>query len=65
MQALDSVWLKDGPFVAGQSQPSIADLLLSCEVEQLCLLDGALQVGGWASLDLSVQRMQSSSGAGT
>ena len=42
-QALDSVWLREGPYVAGQAQPSIADLLLACEVEQLCLLDGATQ----------------------
>lgn len=43
-QALEGVWLRDGPFVAGQRQVSIADLLLSCEVEQLSLLDGAAQV---------------------
>lgn len=48
VQALDDVWLRDGSFVAGQAQISIADLLLACEVEQLCLLDGAVQVGGLA-----------------
>lgn len=47
-QALDRVWLAEGPFVAGCPQPTIADLQLACELEQLRLLDGALQVGlGW------------------
>ena len=46
LQTLDSVWLKEGPFVAGQVQPSIADLLMACEVEQLSLLDAAAPVGG-------------------
>jgi len=45
LQTIDTVWLAEGPFLAGQPRPSIADLLLSCELEQLCLLDGALQVG--------------------
>ncbi|PSC75495.1 Glutathione S-transferase theta-2B [Micractinium conductrix] len=58
LKALDSVWLKDGPFVAGQSQPSIADLLLSCEVEQLCLLDGALQGPDMADLLAPLPRVR-------
>ncbi|KAL4423418.1 hypothetical protein ABPG77_009996 [Micractinium sp. CCAP 211/92] len=41
LQAIDTVWLHDSPFVAGRHQISIADLLLSCEIEQLCLLDAA------------------------
>ena len=43
-QTLDTLWLKDGPFVCGQSQVSVADLLLACETDELCLLDGAEQV---------------------
>ncbi|KAL4443303.1 hypothetical protein ABPG75_011040 [Micractinium tetrahymenae] len=43
LKAIDTVWLRDSPFLAGQHQISIADLLLSCEIEQLCLLDAAAQ----------------------
>ncbi|KAI3426897.1 hypothetical protein D9Q98_006841 [Chlorella vulgaris] len=50
LKALDDVWLRDGSFVAGQAQISIADLLLACEVEQLCLLDGAVQGPGMEEL---------------
>lgn len=45
-QTIETVWLKAGPFLGDRSEPSIADLLLSCEVDQLCLLDGADQVRG-------------------
>ncbi|KAK1436223.1 hypothetical protein QVD17_02001 [Tagetes erecta] len=38
LSKLEHVWLKDGPFLAGNSQPSIADLLLACEIMQLELL---------------------------
>ncbi|KAL3619299.1 hypothetical protein CASFOL_036869 [Castilleja foliolosa] len=37
---IDSYWLQDdGPFLLGNSQPSIADLALACEVMQLEILD--------------------------
>lgn len=40
---LEAVWLKHGsPFLAGRAQPSIADLLLSQELEQLRLLSAPL-----------------------
>ena len=39
LSTLNSVWLKDSLYVAG-NEISIADLLLACEVEQLVLLDG-------------------------
>ncbi|KAL8244900.1 hypothetical protein R6Q59_011158 [Mikania micrantha] len=35
---LETFWLKDGPFLAGRSQPSIADLNLVSEVMELQLL---------------------------
>ncbi|CAH1451423.1 unnamed protein product [Lactuca virosa] len=39
LSELENVWLKlDGSFLGGSSQPSIADLSLSCEVMQLELL---------------------------
>ncbi|KAI3822209.1 hypothetical protein L1987_09795 [Smallanthus sonchifolius] len=38
LSKLEHIWLKDGPFLAGNSQPSIADLLLACEIMQLELL---------------------------
>lgn len=41
---LDGVWLGDSKrWVAGGSAPSAADLLMACELEQLRLLDGALE----------------------
>ncbi|GFP85129.1 glutathione s-transferase t1 [Phtheirospermum japonicum] len=37
---IDSYWLQeDGPFLLGNSQPSIADLALACEVMQLEVVD--------------------------
>jgi hypothetical protein len=41
LRQLDEVWLLGGEqrFVAAGTQPSIADLLLCCELEQLTLLD--------------------------
>ncbi|KAI7728095.1 hypothetical protein M8C21_030644, partial [Ambrosia artemisiifolia] len=38
LSKLEHSWLKDGPFLNGNSQPTIADLLLACEVMQLELL---------------------------
>jgi len=39
---LEEFWLSHGePFVAGPARPTIADLILSCEVQQLQLLDAA------------------------
>lgn len=32
---IETFWLKDGPFLAGRSQPSIADLNLVSEVMEL------------------------------
>ena len=32
---LESVWLRESPFVAGE-QISVADLLAACELEQPC-----------------------------
>ena len=37
LNELETYWLRDGPFVAGE-QISIADLIIACEIEQLCLL---------------------------
>ncbi|XP_023752054.1 glutathione S-transferase T1 isoform X2 [Lactuca sativa] len=39
LSELENVWLKDGTFLGGISQPSIADLSLACEVMQLELLN--------------------------
>ncbi|KAJ0480073.1 putative glutathione transferase [Helianthus annuus] len=39
---LETFWLKDGPFLAGRSQPSIADLNLVSEVMELELLSEEL-----------------------
>lgn len=44
-QTLDEVWLAQGRYVAGAPQPTVADLQLACELEQLRLLDGAETVG--------------------
>lgn len=41
---LERVWLADGRWLCGASQPTIADLLIVCELEQLRLLDGATKV---------------------
>ncbi|KAL7597214.1 hypothetical protein Lser_V15G27662 [Lactuca serriola] len=38
LSKLENVWLKDGSFLGGSTQPSIADLSLACEVMQLELL---------------------------
>ncbi|KAL8244902.1 hypothetical protein R6Q59_011160 [Mikania micrantha] len=38
LSKLEHSWLKDGPFLAGNTQPSIADLILACEIMQLELL---------------------------
>ncbi|KAG6556459.1 hypothetical protein Mapa_002404 [Marchantia paleacea] len=39
MKLLEESYLtEEGSFLLGASQPSIADLLLSCEVKQTCLL---------------------------
>ncbi|DBB00858.1 TPA: Glutathione S-transferase theta-1 [Trebouxia sp. C0004] len=41
-QTLEQFWLAKSPFLAG-NEISIADLLHCCELDQLCLLDGAEQ----------------------
>ena len=43
LQTLEQYWLVKSPFLAGDDI-SIADLLYCCELDQLCLLDGAEQV---------------------
>jgi len=43
LQTLEQFWLAKSPFLAG-IEISIADLLHCCELDQLCLLDGAEQV---------------------
>ncbi len=43
LQTLEQFWLAKSPFLAG-NEISIADLLHGCELDQLCLLDGADQV---------------------
>lgn len=43
LQTLEQFWLAKSPFLAG-NEISIADLLHCCELDQLCLLDGADQV---------------------
>lgn len=43
LQTLEQYWLAHSPFLAG-SDISVADLLYCCELDQLCLLDGAEQV---------------------
>jgi glutathione S-transferase len=58
LKTIDGVWLREGPFLAGQQRPSIADLLLSCELEQLCLLDGAAQGPTMADLLAPHTRLQ-------
>nr|GFC09734.1 glutathione S-transferase T1-like [Tanacetum cinerariifolium] len=35
LSVIEDFWLKDGPFLVGRSQPSIADLNLVCEVMEL------------------------------
>lgn len=46
-QGLEQVWLAPGlDYVGGGTQPSIADLLMACEIEQLRLLDAADLVRG-------------------
>ncbi|KAF5772401.1 putative glutathione transferase [Helianthus annuus] len=42
LTVLETFWLKDGPFLAGRSQPSIADLNLVSEVMELELLSEEL-----------------------
>ncbi|KAL7594265.1 hypothetical protein Lser_V15G27658 [Lactuca serriola] len=38
LNKLETFWLKDGRFLVGSSQPSIADISLVCEIMQLQLL---------------------------
>ncbi|CAH1451418.1 unnamed protein product [Lactuca virosa] len=38
LNTLETFWLKDGRFLVGSSQPSIADISLVCEIMQLQLL---------------------------
>jgi hypothetical protein len=45
LQQLNDVWLGGRDYVGGGAQPSVADLLLACEIEMLRLLDAADQVG--------------------
>ncbi|KAF5772395.1 putative glutathione transferase [Helianthus annuus] len=42
LTVLETFWLKDGPFLVGRSQPSIADLNLVSEVMELELLSEEL-----------------------
>jgi len=35
LATIESYWLGDGPFLLGNSKPSIADIALACEVLQL------------------------------
>lgn len=44
LKDLERVWLGKGRWLCGASQPTIADLLIVCELEQLRLLDGATKV---------------------
>ncbi|KAH8940822.1 hypothetical protein BDL97_14G004600 [Sphagnum fallax] len=39
LKTMETVWLKDSPFLAGGSQPSIADISSASELQQLKLLD--------------------------
>lgn len=39
LETLQDFWLRDGPFIAAQPQPSIADMQVACELEQLVLLN--------------------------
>ena len=43
LQSMETYWLADTSFVAG-NKISIADLLYSCELEEMCLLDSVAQV---------------------
>lgn len=43
LQTLQDFWLAETAFVAGD-EISLADLQYACEIQQLCLLDGAEQV---------------------
>lgn len=44
LKDLVRVWLADGRWLCAAAQPTIADLLIACELEQLRLLDGATKV---------------------
>ncbi|EYU23489.1 hypothetical protein ABFS82_01G074200 [Erythranthe guttata] len=39
LSTIESLWLEDGPFLLGNSKPSIADLSLVCEITQLEFAD--------------------------
>ncbi|KAK4478904.1 hypothetical protein RD792_014411 [Penstemon davidsonii] len=39
LATIESFWLEDGPFLLGNSQPSIADLALVCEIMQIEVAD--------------------------
>lgn len=41
---MEKFWLAKTAFVAGD-EISLADLQYACEIQQLCLLEGAEQVG--------------------
>ena len=49
LQSLEQYWLASSKFLAGD-KISVADLLHCCEMDQLCLLDGAEQVGACAGI---------------
>jgi len=38
---METVWLAGSNYIGGTDDITIADLLLACEVEQLCLLNAA------------------------
>jgi hypothetical protein len=35
LKTMETVWLKDSPFLDGRPQPSIADISCACELQQL------------------------------
>lgn len=49
LQTLEQHWLAKSPFLAGE-KISVADLLHCCELDQLCLLDGAQEGATWTEL---------------
>ena len=53
LNKLETFWLKDGRFLVGSSQPSIADLSLVCEIMQLevILYNQSIYVVLWVSFD--------------
>ncbi|KAJ0638211.1 putative glutathione transferase [Helianthus annuus] len=53
LSKLEDFWLKDGQFLVGSSQPSIADIRLACEIMQLEVKKNIIYQHGWSSSRIS------------